>query len=359
MVNMKDKLETLAARYDEIQVRLSQPETLSDMDTWRRLMKEHADMEELMTAYGRYKTVLENVEQAKEMLEDPDLRDMAKEELSELEPEQEALERELQLLLLPKDPNDDRNVIVEIRAGTGGEEAALFASELARMYTHYADARGWKTEELDANLTELGGVKELSMMISGKGAYSRLKYESGAHRVQRVPETESGGRIHTSAATVAVMPEVDDVEVEINPNDLRIDTYRAGGAGGQHVNRTDSAVRIVHIPTGIVVQCQNERSQIQNREQAMRMLRSKLWDKALQERADEVSAFRKSQVGSGDRSERIRTYRFQEKIVVDHRLTGEHKSYPLGPVLDGDLDGILDALIARQQAEKLLQQSNT
>lgn len=351
MVNMKDKLETLAARYDEIQVRLSQPETLSDMDTWRRLMKEHADMEELMTAYGRYKTVLENVEQAKEMLEDPDLRDMAKEELSELEPEQEALERELQLLLLPKDPNDDRNVIVEIRAGTGGEEAALFASELARMYTHYADARGWKTEELDANLTELGGVKELSMMISGKGAYSRLKYESGAHRVQRVPETESGGRIHTSAATVAVMPEVDDVEVEINPNDLRIDTYRAGGAGGQHVNRTDSAVRIVHIPTGIVVQCQNERSQIQNREQAMRMLRSKLWDKALQERADEVSAFRKSQVGSGDRSERIRTYNYPQGRVTDHRIG--LTLYSLESFLNGNLDEMIDALITADTAEKL------
>ena len=351
MVNMKDKLETLAARYDEIQVRLSQPETLSDMDTWRRLMKEHADMEELMTAYGRDKTVLENVEQAKEMLEDPDLRDMAKEELSELEPEQEALERELQLLLLPKDPNDDRNVIVEIRAGTGGEEAALFASELARMYTHYADARGWKTEELDANLTELGGVKELSMMISGKGAYSRLKYESGAHRVQRVPETESGGRIHTSAATVAVMPEVDDVEVEINPNDLRIDTYRAGGAGGQHVNRTDSAVRIVHIPTGIVVQCQNERSQIQNREQAMRMLRSKLWDKALQERADEVSAFRKSQVGSGDRSERIRTYNYPQGRVTDHRIN--LTLYKLPQFLNGDMDEMLDALIFADQTARL------
>ena len=351
MVNMKDKLETLAARYDEIQVRLSQPETLSDMDTLRRLMKEHADMEELMTAYGRYKTVLENVEQAKEMLEDPDLREMAKEELSELEPEQEALERELQLLLLPKDPNDDRNVIVEIRAGTGGEEAALFASELARMYTHYADARGWKTEELDANLTELGGVKELSMMISGKGAYSRLKYESGAHRVQRVPETESGGRIHTSAATVAVMPEVDDVEVEINPNDLRIDTYRAGGAGGQHVNRTDSAVRIVHIPTGIVVQCQNERSQIQNREQAMRMLRSKLWDKALQERADEVSAFRKSQVGSGDRSERIRTYNYPQGRVTDHRIN--LTLYKLPQFLNGDMDEMLDALIFADQTARL------
>ena len=257
----------------------------------------------------------------------------------------------MQLLLLPKDPNDDKNVIIEIRAGTGGEEAALFAAELARMYTHYADARGWKTEELDANLTELGGVKELSMMISGQGAYSRLKFESGAHRVQRVPETESGGRIHTSAATVAVMPEVDDVEVEINQNDLRIDTYRAGGAGGQHVNRTDSAVRITHIPTGIVVQCQNERSQIQNREQAMRMLRAKLWDKAVQEQQDDVSAFRKNQVGSGDRSERIRTYNYPQGRVTDHRVNVT--LYKLPQFLNGDMDELLDALVLADQTARL------
>ncbi len=351
MVNLMDKLEALAVRYDELQVRLSQPETLNDMDNWRRLMKEHADMEELMGAYNEYKTVLDNIAEAKEMLSDEDMKDMAKEELAELEPQVEPLERKLQLLLLPKDPNDEKNVIIEFRAGTGGEEAALFASELVRMYSHYADARGWKTEELDSNLTELGGVKELSMMISGAGAYSRLKYESGAHRVQRVPETESGGRIHTSAATVAVMPEVDDVEVEINPNDLRIDTYRSGGAGGQHVNRTDSAVRIVHNPTGIVVQCQNERSQIQNREQAMRMLRAKLWEKAMEEQQSEVSEFRKNQVGSGDRSERIRTYNYPQGRVTDHRIN--YTSYKLNNFLNGDMDEILDALIVADQTARL------
>ena len=336
MVNLMEKLEALAARYDELQTRLSQPETVADMDNFRRLMKEHADMEELMAAYREYRATADNLAGAREMLEDADLREMAKEEIAQLEPRKEELEKRLQLLLLPKDPNDERNVILEIRAGTGGEEAALFASELARMYGHYADARGWRCEELDANLTELGGVKELSLRIEGQGAYSRLKYESGAHRVQRVPETESGGRIHTSAATVAVMPEVDDVEVEINPNDLRIDTYRAGGAGGQHVNRTDS---------------QNERSQIQNREQAMRMLRARLWDKAQQERQEEVSAFRKSQVGSGDRSERIRTYNYPQGRVTDHRIN--LTLYKLQQFLNGDMDELLDALIFADQTARL------
>ena len=342
MVNLMEKLEALAARYDELQTRLSQPETVADMDNFRRLMKEHADMEELMAAYREYRATADNLAGAREMLEDADLCEMAKEEIAQLEPRKEELEKRLQLLLLPKDPNDERNVILEIRAGTGGEEAALFASELARMYGHYADARGWRCEELDANLTELGGVKELSLRIEGQGAYSRLKYESGAHRVQRVPETESGGRIHTSAATVAVMPEVDDVEVEINPNDLRIDTYRAGGAGGQHVNRTDSAVRITHIPTGIVVQCQN---------QAMRMLRARLWDKAQQERQEEVSAFRKSQVGSGDRSERIRTYNYPQGRVTDHRIN--LTLYKLQQFLNGDMDELLDALIFADQTARL------
>ena len=351
MVNLMERLEALEARYDELQVRLSQPETLADMDTWRRLMKEHADMEELMTAFAEYKTVVSNIEEAKEMLEDADLRDMAKEELAEAEPRRDELEKRMQLLLLPKDPNDDKNVIIEIRAGTGGEEAALFAAELARMYTHYADARGWKTEELDANLTELGGVKELSMMISGQGAYSRLKFESGAHRVQRVPETESGGRIHTSAATVAVMPEVDDVEVEINQNDLRIDTYRAGGAGGQHVNRTDSAVRITHIPTGLVVTSQDQRSQIQNRERAMQVLKTRLYDMQRQKQQSEYADQRKGQIGTGDRSERIRTYNFPQGRVTDHRIG--LTLYKIDSIMNGDLDEIIDALTLAEQTALL------
>ena len=343
MVNLMEKLEALAARYDELQTRLSQPETVADMDNFRRLMKEHADMEELMAAYREYRATVDNLAGAREMLEDADLREMAKEEITQLEPRKEELEKRLQLLLLPKDPNDERNVILEIRAGTGGEEAALFASELARMYGHYADARGWRCEELDANLTELGGVKELSLRIEGQGAYSRLKYESGAHRVQRVPETESGGRIHTSAATVAVMPEVDDVEVEINPNDLRIDTYRAGGAGGQHVNRTDSAVRITHIPTGIVVQCQNERSQIQNREQAMAVLRARLVELRERENQEKMSEI-KGELKKIEWGSQIRSYVFQPYTMVKDHRTGFEVG-DIDSVMDGDLDGFITAYL--------------
>ena len=343
MVNLMEKLEALAARYDELQTRLSQPETVADMDNFRRLMKEHADMEELMAAYREYRATVDNLAGAREMLEDADLREMAKEEIAQLEPSKEELEKRLQLLLLPKDPNDERNVILEIRAGTGGEEAALFASELARMYGHYADARGWRCEELDANLTELGGVKELSLRIEGQGAYSRLKYESGAHRVQRVPETESGGRIHTSAATVAVMPEVDDVEVEINPNDLRIDTYRAGGAGGQHVNRTDSAVRITHIPTGIVVQCQNERSQIQNREQAMAVLRARLVELRERENQEKMSEI-KGELKKIEWGSQIRSYVFQPYTMVKDHRTGFEVG-DIDSVMDGDLDGFITAYL--------------
>ena len=343
MVNLMEKLEALAARYDELQTRLSQPETVADMDNFRRLMKEHADMEELMAAYREYRATADNLAGAREMLEDADLREMAKEEIAQLEPRKEELEKRLQLLLLPKDPNDERNVILEIRAGTGGEEAALFASELARMYGHYADARGWRCEELDANLTELGGVKELSLRIEGQGAYSRLKYESGAHRVQRVPETESGGRIHTSAATVAVMPEVDDVEVEINPNDLRIDTYRAGGAGGQHVNRTDSAVRITHIPTGIVVQCQNERSQIQNREQAMAVLRARLVELRERENQEKMSEI-KGELKKIEWGSQIRSYVFQPYTMVKDHRTGFEVG-DIDSVMVGDLDGFITAYL--------------
>ena len=349
-----EKLEDLAARYAELEMRLSQPETVADMDLFRRLMREHAGMADIMAAYQEYKQTLENIAQAKEMLEDAEMRDIAKEELAQLEPKQAELEKKIQILLLPKDPNDERDVILEIRAGAGGDEAALFGAELLKMYTHYAENRGWQVQELDSNITELGGVKELSLLVKGQGAYSRLKYESGVHRVQRVPETEAGGRIHTSTTTVAVMPEVDEVEVEINPNDLRIDTYRAGGAGGQHVNRTDSAVRITHLPTGIVVQCQNERSQIQNREQAMRMLRSKLWDAAVQAQNAQTSQNRRSQVGTGDRSERIRTYNYPQGRVTDHRIG--LTLYKLPQFLQGDMDELLDALTLADQTSRLEQE---
>ena len=353
MVNLMEKLEALAARYDELQTRLSQPETVADMDNFRRLMKEHADMEELMAAYREYRATADNLAGAREMLEDADLREMAKEEIAQLEPRKEELEKRLQLLLLPKDPNDERNVILEIRAGTGGEEAALFASELARMYGHYADARGWRCEELDANLTELGGVKELSLRIEGQGAYSRLKYESGAHRVQRVPETESGGRVHTSTATVAVLPEMEEVDVDLRPEDIEMQVYRASGAGGQHVNKTSSAVRLIHKPTGIVVSCQEERSQLQNRAKCMAMLASKLYEAERERVEGAITSERRAQVGSGMRNERIRTYNFPQNRVTDHRLTGENKNFNIDTVMNGDLDPIIDALTMQEQAEKL------
>lgn len=348
---MIDKLESIVGRFEEVSIRISQPETIADQELWRKLMKEHADLSPIVETINQYKSVLENIAQAKEMLSDSEMRDIAQAELSELEPERTRLEREVQLALLPKDPNDERDVIVEIRAGAGGDEAALFGADLMRMYQHYAEGRGWKMEPLDVNLTEIGGIKEVAFRISGRGAYSRLKFESGVHRVQRVPETESSGRIHTSTTTVAVLPEVDDVAVEINPNDLRIDTYRAGGAGGQHVNRTDSAVRITHMPSGIVVQCQNERSQLQNREQAMRMLRTKLYDAALQQAAAALSSDRKAQVGTGDRSERIRTYNFPQGRVSDHRIG--LTLYKLSSFLNGDMDEIIDALILADQTSRL------
>ena len=293
------------------------------------------------------------MEQAKEMLEqdDEELRELAKMEISDLEERLPALENELKVLMLPKDPNDDKNVILEIRAGTGGEEAALFGTDLLRMYLRYAERRGWKAEVIDANETELGGVKEVEVMIKGKGAYSRMKYESGTHRVQRVPDTESSGRIHTSAATVAVLPEVDDVEVEIRPEDIKVDVYRASGHGGQCVNTTDSAVRITHLPTGLVVTCQDEKSQLKNKDKAMRVLKSRLYDKMVREQAESVSAERRSQIGSGDRSERIRTYNFPQGRVTDHRIN--MTIYKLDSFLDGDIDEIVDGLITSDQAEKM------
>ncbi len=312
-------------------------------------------MEPIVNKYREYKKTVDELKNTKEMLNeggmDEELRELAKMELSELEEKQELLSNELQVLLLPKDPNDEKNVILEVRAGTGGEEAGLFGSDLLRMYMRYAERRGWKTEVMDINDTGIGGIKEAVILIKGRGAYSRLKYESGVHRVQRVPETESSGRIHTSAATVAVLPEIDDVEVDLNPNDVRVDVYRASGNGGQCVNTTDSAVRLTHIPTGLVVTCQDEKSQIKNKEKAFKVLRARLYDAKLQEQNKEISEARKSQVGSGDRSERIRTYNFPQGRVSDHRIG--LTLYKLDYFLDGDLDEIIDGLITSDQAEKM------
>ncbi|MFR2965724.1 MAG: peptide chain release factor 1 [Anaerovoracaceae bacterium] len=350
---MFDKLDFILEKYEELSMKVSDPDVINNQPLWQKHIKEMGEMEPIVNKYKEYKKAKESVAEAKEMLEsgDDELKELAKMELSELEDKIPEMEDELKILLLPKDPNDEKNVILEVRAGTGGEEAALFAQDLLRMYLRYAERRGWKTEIMDSNDTGIGGIKEASVLIKGKGAYSRLKYESGTHRVQRVPETESSGRIHTSAATVAVLPEVDDVEVEINPNDVRVDVYRSSGNGGQCVNTTDSAVRHTHIPSCLVVTCKDENSQIKNQENAFKVLRSRLYDLKLQEQNDEISAERRSQVGSGDRSERIRTYNFPQGRVTDHRIG--LTIYKLDGFLDGEIDEIIDGLITSDQAEKM------
>ena len=352
---MLKKLEVLEDKYKELTEKISDPEIINDQKAWQKYMKEHSDLEPIVMKYREYKNVLQSIADSKEILQeesDEELRELAKMELSELEDQVEPLESELKILLLPKDPNDEKNVIVEIRGGAGGDEAALFAGDLFRMYSRYAERRRWKMELLSASDTGVGGYKEVSFLIKGKGAYSRLKYESGVHRVQRIPSTESGGRIHTSTATVAVLPEVEAVEVNINPNDLRIDVFRSSGNGGQSFNNPDSAVRITHIPTGEVVSCQDCKSQLKNKEQALKILVARLNDKAIAEQNKDIAAERKSQVGTGDRSERIRTYNFPQGRVSDHRIN--LTLYKLDAFLDGDLTEMIDALITVDQTEKMM-----
>ena len=352
---MFNKLNAVVDKYDELEALLSDPDVMADMEKWQRYTREHAVLTPIVAAYRDYQAALLTIAEDKALLDEADseMKQLLEEEIAAQEERRDQLAQELPILLLPRDPNDDKNVIVEIRGGVGGEEAALFAATLFRMYARYAERQGWKTEILSSNPTEIGGFKEISFLVNGDGAYSRLKYESGTHRVQRIPVTESGGRIHTSAVTVAVLPEAEEVEVTVDPNDLRIDTYCASGAGGQYVNRTETAIRITHLPTGIVVQCQDEKSQLKNREKAMKVLRARLYDRAQQERADAVAADRRSQVGSGDRSERIRTYNFPQGRVTDHRIG--LTLYKIDAVLDGELDELLSALITADQAERLKQ----
>ena len=354
---MLDRLDAVAARHEEISRKLAEPGIAGDPAQYAALMKEYKKLAPLVEKYQEYRAARDSYTEAKEMLEegglDKDLRELCQEQLETSRNDLERLEPELKILLLPKDPNDEKNVIMEIRGGVGGEEAALFAGSLFRMYTMYAESQGWRCEILNANETELGGYKEISLSIDGENAYSRLKYESGAHRVQRVPETETQGRIHTSAATVAVLPEAEEVELEIDPKDLQIDTFRSSGAGGQHVNKTSSAIRVTHLPTGMVVECQDERSQYKNKDKALKVLRSRLLDIKTREQDEKIASQRKLQVGSGDRSERIRTYNFPQGRVTDHRIG--LTLYKLESVLNGDMRELLDALMLADQAEKLKQ----
>ena len=357
---MLEKLEGLADRYDELENQLASPNLYDDPERAAALTKEHRNLQPILKTYRAYQTACQDEQDAKELLEeaggDADMHALAQETLASSREQKEQLEQELKILLLPKDARDERSVIMEIRAGAGGEEAALFAASLYRMYTMYADTRGWKTERISESETELGGFREITFSIDGEGAFSRLKYESGVHRVQRVPETESQGRVHTSTVTVAVLPEVDDVELTIDPKDLKIDTYRSSGAGGQHINKTSSAIRITHLPTGMVVECQDERSQFKNRDKAMKVLRSRLFEIKQREQDDAIAAERRSQVGSGDRSERIRTYNFPENRVSEHRI--KLTLYKLDNFLNGNLGEVLDALITTDQAEKLAKMEN-
>ena len=351
-----EKLQAVEDKFLELEALLGDPEVLAEVAVWQKYNKEHAALEPVVLSFREYKKVCSSIEEDKAMFDEPlddEMRKLIEAELAELKERKAALDTELPMLLLPHDPNDDKSVIVEIRGGVGGEEAALFAGDLLRMYSRYAEKQGWHTELISANATGIGGYKEVSFSVDGRGAYSKLKYESGTHRVQRVPATESSGRIHTSAVTVAVLPEADEVEVELRPTDLRIDTYCASGAGGQYVNRTETAIRITHLPTGVVVQCQDEKSQLKNKEKAMRVLRARLQDRAVQNQAAAVAADRKGQVGSGDRSERIRTYNFPQGRVTDHRVgLTLHK---LEAVLDGELEELLNALITADRAEKMKQ----
>ena len=357
---MLEKLEKVETRYEEVQLRLCDPEIVTDQAQYKKLMQEAKRLAPIVEKYRQFKAARETFQEAKALLDagglDQEFHDMVFEELEQARAEMERTQEELKVLLLPRDPNDEKNVIVEIRGGAGGEEAALFAGSLLRMYSMYAEAKGWKAEILSANETELGGFKEVSFMIEGEGAYSRLKFESGVHRVQRVPETESQGRIHTSTVTVAVLPEAEEVDVEINPADLQIDTYRSGGAGGQHVNKTESAIRITHLPTGTVVECQDERSQYKNKDRAMKILRSRILEAEREKQHEAIAGERRAQVGTGDRSERIRTYNFPQGRVSDHRIG--LTLYKIEQIMNGALDEVIDALITADTAEKLKAESD-
>lgn len=354
---MLDKLRILKNQYEQLQRRMEEPETYSNPALYVRCEREARELAPIVGAYCEYERAEADVRTSLELMDDAEMRELAQEEYAEAKARMAELSEKMKLLLLPKDPNDAKNVIMEIRGGVGGEEGMLFAADLFRMYSMYAESRGWRIEIANINETELGGIKEISFIVEGEGAYSRLKFEAGGHRVQRVPVTESGGRIHTSAATVAVLPEIEDVDFKLDMNDLKIDTYRSSGAGGQHVNKTESAIRITHLPTGTVVECQDERSQYKNKDRAMQILRSKLYEAEQAKQAAAVAAERKSQIGSGDRSERVRTYNFPQNRVTDHRLTGDNKNFNIAAIMNGNLDPLIDALITADQAEKLRAQS--